>query len=254
MATNTLPAGPEYRVVPDCPGYMAGSDGTLWSCWTKGRWPKRTDTWLPVRTRQARKDRGHLHVILRTASGLRVTDSLHRLILITFTGPPPEGMICCHDPDPNPANCAVDNLRWATPTENVEDCKRHGRFAWGDRHPNAKIRDDDVPAIFDLRRAGLTHGDIAKRYGVRRVVITRVLLGHRYRHVSAERDVSVVRGQGNYARGERQAQAKLTDAAVAEMRKLRTAGWLLKDLAARFGVSQGTVSWVINGKAWKHVT
>lgn len=47
------------------------------------------------------------------------------LVLEAFVGPRPEGMFCCH----NNGDCTddrVDNLRWATPSENVLDMIHHG--------------------------------------------------------------------------------------------------------------------------------
>lgn len=253
MSENSLPIGPEYREIPDCPGFMAGSDGSLWSNWTRGRWPRRTDSWFPAPVRREKKAGSPLSVLLRTTSGFRVTDFVHRVILTTFVGPCPDGMIACHDPDYNRTNNALNNLRWATPTANSADCKRHGRHPSGGNHTNSKLRDEDIPTIFDLRRAGITHGDIAERFGVARVAITRILLGHRYTNAEANRTNPVVRGNGHYARGTRQWKAKLTNKSVIEMRRLRAEGWLQKDLATRFGVTPGTVCNILNGKAWSHL-
>lgn len=55
------------------------------------------------------------------------------------------------------------------------------------------------------------------------------------------------------ARGERQKKAKLTDAKVLELRKLRSKGWKLVPLARRFGVSVAVVSKVSIGETWAHV-
>lgn len=55
------------------------------------------------------------------------------------------------------------------------------------------------------------------------------------------------------ARGERQGQAKLTDGDVRTIRRERAAGVTQKELQARFGVSQGTISHIDSGKSWRHV-
>jgi hypothetical protein len=253
MSANSLPIGPEYREVPDCPGYMAGSDGSLWSCWTKGRWPQRTGRWWRVQSSVITAS-GHLRVNLRTASGFRTSEFLHRLILTTFVSPCPIGMVACHDPDPNPANCSVDNLRWATPTANSDDCKRHGRFARGEKMPQAKFRDEDVPEVFRLRRAKWTHDAIAEKFGVRRALITRMLLRLRYAHVEvASKEPLPTRGAGRYAVGTKHPMAKVTEADVLEMRRLRSEGWIQKDIATKFSVKTATVQGILAGKYWRHV-
>ena len=53
--------------------------------------------------------------------------------------------------------------------------------------------------------------------------------------------------------GERHHNAKLTADEVQEMRALRSEGWLLSDLAARYGVTKSNVSYILRGKGWKTV-
>ena len=52
---------------------------------------------------------------------------IHRLVLMAFVGPCPEGMECCHK-DGNPENNRLDNLRWGTKSSNTKDSIRHGTF------------------------------------------------------------------------------------------------------------------------------
>jgi hypothetical protein len=58
----------------------------------------------------------------------------------------------------------------------------------------------------------------------------------------------------NGARGERIAQAKLTAAAVAELRRRYRAGDLPVPLAREFGVHPGTVWQALIGRTWAHVS
>lgn len=69
---------------------------------------------------------GHLGVYLyrvgeRPAKRLMV----HRLVLMAFVGPCPEGHECCHR-DGDPANNRIDNLYWGTKSQNMRDSIRHG--------------------------------------------------------------------------------------------------------------------------------
>jgi hypothetical protein len=55
-------------------------------------------------------------------------------------------------------------------------------------------------------------------------------------------------------RGDRVWNARLTDAAVREIRSLYAGGGLLqRELADRYGVSRRTIGHVIRGTGWKHV-
>lgn len=55
-------------------------------------------------------------------------------------------------------------------------------------------------------------------------------------------------------RGSRHGMHKLTEDEVREMRALRLKGWLQKDLAKRYGVSQTTVCSIFAGRTWAWLT
>lgn len=89
-----------------------------------GRWgPKRVRERILVLT--PRNKVGHLGVALHR-EGEQVSAWVHRLVLVTFEGPPPKGMECLHR-DGDPTNNRLDNLRWGYRSENVQDALRHGR-------------------------------------------------------------------------------------------------------------------------------
>jgi hypothetical protein len=50
---------------------------------------------------------------------------VHRLVLVAFVGPCPDGMEGCHY-DGDPSNNALSNLRWDTRSANTYDRVRHG--------------------------------------------------------------------------------------------------------------------------------
>lgn len=57
---------------------------------------------------------------------------------------------------------------------------------------------------------------------------------------------------GRFARGSAHGASKLTDAQIVEIRR-NADGLRTKDLAARYGVSAGTISNIRTGKIWRHV-
>ena len=124
------------RVVefPDKENYCVGDDGSIWS--------KRFGTW---RRRRPSPDRfGYLWVTFRVG-GQMLMRMVHRLILETFTGPCPEGMIACHN-NGNPSDNRLGNLRWDTHRSNQADMVRHGTARRGQGHPNAKLTESQVKA------------------------------------------------------------------------------------------------------------
>lgn len=67
---------------------------------------------------------GRLRVQLSREGSSRLT-LIHRLVLLAFVGPCPHGMECCHW-DGDPTNNRLENLRWGTHTENMQDKMRIG--------------------------------------------------------------------------------------------------------------------------------
>jgi hypothetical protein len=62
------------------------------------------------------------------------TFKVHRLVLMTFLGPCPEGMEACHFPDRDVSNNRLENLRWDTKKANAFDQYLHGTRALGSRN------------------------------------------------------------------------------------------------------------------------
>lgn len=55
-------------------------------------------------------------------------------------------------------------------------------------------------------------------------------------------------------RGEKHCGAKLNDNIVREIIFLKKCDVMSKDIAVRFGVSTATISYILNGNRWKHIT
>lgn len=176
----------EYRIIEGFPNYRVGDDGSVWSK-VRLRVTKGTiqDGW---RLRKPGKHKsGHLRVTLFPG---RVEKKVHHLVLEAFVGPCPTGMEGCHFPDRDPSNNNLTNLRWGTRSDNCRDAVIHGTFLGGvngtkplgEKHPLAKLTDQDVRAI----RAGYKNGDskegLARRFGISaknvRLIVTRMTWRH----------------------------------------------------------------------------
>jgi hypothetical protein len=196
-----VPMQPEDTTpIPDFPGYAITRDGRVWSAVTQ-RWLRHGigKAGYPL-IRPCRDGKAH-------------SRHIHRLVLLTFCGPPGPGQVCRHL-DGDPLNCRLENLRWGTVRENMADKINHGTTTRGDRngshlHPERYPRGNDHYARREPERL---------------------------------------------ARGEQHGQAKITAEAVRELCALRAAGWSLSALSARFGISKPTVSAIMNGRLWQHVT
>lgn len=70
-------------------------------------------------------DIGHRRVTVKPHGRSYCGMYVHRLVLMAFVGPCPEGMQACHN-DGNARNNHLSNLRWDTPSSNMHDRVKHG--------------------------------------------------------------------------------------------------------------------------------
>ena len=97
------------------------------------------------------------------------------IVLETFTGPRPEGMVACHN-DGNPDNNHIDNLRWDTMSNNHLDKRVHGTDHGGANNPMAKLTQeevDEIRASYVPRK--VTYPMLAEKYGVSRHTIVNII-------------------------------------------------------------------------------
>lgn len=66
----------------------------------------------------------------------------HRIVCVTFHGPPPFKGAQVRHLDGNPANNCADNLAWGTAADNAADKKAHGRQMNGHQADQARILRD----------------------------------------------------------------------------------------------------------------
>jgi len=89
---------------------------------------------------------GYLLVVL-CRDGKTFNRLVHRLVLLAFVGPCPEGMECCHN-NGNPADNRLENLRWDTKSANQKDRILHGTTNRGSNSKQAKLTEEQVLEIY----------------------------------------------------------------------------------------------------------
>lgn len=162
----------EYRIVVGFPKYRVGSDGSVWS--KKATWWKRLKP-------KALKSYGHQYVTLMPGTAYRY---IHRLVLEAFVGPCPEGLQSCHDPDPDPSNNNLSNLRWGTPKENMADKMRLNRQHKGEQIVQSKLTEEQVREIRTAVAQGERQQAVGNRYGVRQGIVSQIVNRKIWKHVS----------------------------------------------------------------------
>lgn len=129
------------------------------------------------------KDRGGYPTVCLAQKKLRHTMTVHKLVLMAFSGPPAQGLQARHL-DGNQLNNDLSNLVWGTPKENSGDDRRaHGTIPRGERHDRAILSEAQVKAI-KLRLAnGESQSALAREHGVTKHCIGDIARGKNWKHI-----------------------------------------------------------------------
>jgi hypothetical protein len=108
----------------------------------------------------------------------------HQFAYISAFGPIPDGLFVCHRCDfgfcVNP-----QHLFLGTPQENTLDMvrKKRNNPPSGSRAHTSKLIESDIPNIILLNET-MSQAQIAERYGITPSVISRIVNGHYWKHVT----------------------------------------------------------------------
>lgn len=173
MPVDTLSADVpvSYRMIPGFVEYLVGDDGSVWSC--HKRFPKRLKPYV---------DKDGYHGVALFSRGRYTSKRVHRVVLEAFVGPCPDGMLTAHRNGIRSDN-RLDNLRWDTQANNVQDKREHGTWQCGERHGNAILTEDAVRTIRS-ERYRTSCRDLAERFGVAEVTIYFVWARRLWAHVA----------------------------------------------------------------------
>lgn len=164
---------------PQYPGYRVGRNGSIWSRWVKGlKPPTLGTTWRKLKPSTML----HGHLVVTLTKNARKT-MVHRVVLLAFVGPCPDGMEGCHN-DGNPANNAISNLRYDTHASNMADRRKHGTGQDGERNPQAILTAQFVQVArseFSQKLANIKQ--LARRYGVAPATMSDVVNRRSWKHI-----------------------------------------------------------------------
>lgn len=153
-------------IVPGWPGYLVSSEGRVFTCWMQRRRgpPERgsirvlTDAEPREVTQFDRKrsdgsPSGYRSVHLyRDGAGRNLY--VHELVMLAFVGPRPSPELEILHGNGRRDDNRLENLRYGTVAENVEDKRRHGSILSGDRHwTKRRARAAPTPTVDDYAGA-----------------------------------------------------------------------------------------------------
>ncbi len=118
---------------------------------------------------------GYLYVQL-TANGRAKVYQVHYLVLTSFSGERKDKQVCRHL-NGNPSDNRIENLAWGTHKENMEDRKKHGNYACGEKNINAKLTNEQALYIYNSDELGI---DLAKKFNIYPTKISNIRRGITY--------------------------------------------------------------------------
>jgi len=132
----------------------------------------------PYRTLQQFTDKdGYLCVTLPSGR-----TRVHRIVLRTFVGPKPPGLVTRHDNGIRTDN-RLSNLLYGTPQENTDDRLRHGTHQFGEQNPKVKLTRADVEFIRAKPYQRGLYGKLAQRFGVTRTTVSYIARGRSWKEL-----------------------------------------------------------------------
>lgn len=193
--------------------------------------------WILINIKQRCLNPRNKRYRLYGGRGIRICDEWARkggfAAFLAHVGPRPSPKHSVDRIDNN-GNYEPGNVRWATQREQM----RNSRI-----NRNITAQGETLSLAEWSERTGLGVGCIASRisrYGwTEQAAVTTPVITEKHRF-------RVRAGSEHHA-------AVLTDAQVIEMRALRNEGAQLKDIAARFGVSESNVGMICKRRTWKHL-
>lgn len=117
---------------------------------------------------------GYPAVIL-TDGKYRKSCMVHTLVAEAFLGKRPEGHVIAHKDD-NRLNNKLNNLRYATRSENIKDALNNNKIKIGENHPNAKLSSLQVAEVKHLVvDLGWTQQRVANLFSVSKSSINQII-------------------------------------------------------------------------------
>jgi hypothetical protein len=229
--------GFDYRRVPGFDDYAVGTDGSVWSFKRKN-----------IKRMSPNTIKGGYKAVILTNEKGKSSKMVHRLVLEAFVGPCPKGMEALHK-DHNPANCRLDNLRWGTHIENIEDGRREGRVKSGERNHWSTLTEEKVREMRIAAHAGETVRSIAARFGAGEKGVEYAVSGRSWAHIADPPPVELKKNKTI----KMPMKNKINEDDVRQIRSLANDGLGYAEISRKFGVNPGTVALAVKRRTWAHV-
>lgn len=207
---------------------------------------KKSDTCWVYGKSSSRWNYGHV-----TINGKSVL--AHRMSYTIHYGDIPNGMIVCHKCD-NPPCINPDHLFLGAHKDNSIDMSNKGRGSLkrGEKHPGAKLKEEDVKEIFKLS-GQLSQRAIAEKFNVTQGLVQRILKHKTWQNITSSLKSMSAVGLASNQKGSNSGRAKLSEKDVSiilKMKGLKTSVQVGKE----FNVTSGNIRSIWARRSWIHLT
>lgn len=141
--------------------------------------------WIWQRTLHNKFPHGSIGII---NNGVKGNYPAHRVSYYLWKGDIPNGMLCLHDCD-EPRCVNPNHLHLGTQKENMKEMRERGRAndtskaSKGVKHGMAKLNEEQVHKIRELRKEGLSGPKIAAMFNVSNVLIYLICKKKSWKHI-----------------------------------------------------------------------
>lgn len=154
--------------------YLITSEGKVFSLYN--RKIKRD---FPVEVKTYDDKKGYKHIYVDGKMRL-----VHRLVLESFIGECPFGLIGGHKNDVKSDN-RLENLHWITYKQNSKEAMDNGKAHFGSRTATSKLNENQVHEIRDLFSKGHNKSSLARKFSVHRTSIRDIVSGKNWKYLKS---------------------------------------------------------------------
>lgn len=214
-----------WKSIPGFDGYDVGDHGRVRS-YRNGRWGLRKNPTL-LKCSGAEYPR-----VTLSRGGRKHYIRVHKLVMLAFIGPPPDGMQVCHK-NSNGLDNRLENLRYDTRIGNERD--------------KCPFTDGQIVKMRERRAAGEKMAALAREHNVSYTHMWNICTGRTLTLVGGPITPSKPRSKYTYIR------RNFTDEQIIDIRQRRQHGETLRSIAGDYKVSIAHISKIDRGESYKNV-
>jgi hypothetical protein len=230
--------------------YLVSDQGNCVRILTRGG----KSMWRPLSGRI--EGNGYVTFHMYGANGKQRHPLAHRVVWQAFNGPILKGLEVNHKNGIKFDN-RLSNLELMTRSENMLHGFRELGFSrkrlQGEQHPKAKLNQEDVLKILELRGSGIRRHIVANNFHVSVTAVRLIEMGQNWSHLT-QLAFSSQPAFSSPSRGAENSNAKLTEEDVRKIRAMSRDGMSQHAIAKTINISQGQVWRIVSGKQWTHLS